>query len=202
MLLEISKLPWMSTDDHLTTCRHVDYSNEYNKKYKNHPLMKKFASDSMVKFLYGSNSQESTLSKGQNGDTYIMVRSRFKNCDLFDTADDDNKWDADGKFSSQEKNQIFRHFNAKQSLTREPILTLDNVKRVHSILMKNSIDADNKPTNGDFRIRACYSAGTWVAYPPPQCIENGLSHILNEFNNQICSDARTNINACSDKSFS
>ena len=85
MLLEIPKLPWMRTDDHLTTCRHVDYSNEYNKKYKNHPLnplMKEFASDSMVKFLYGSNSQEATLPKGQNGDTYIMVQSRFKNCDL------------------------------------------------------------------------------------------------------------------------
>ena len=62
--------------------------------------------------------------------------------------------------------------------------------------MKNSIDAGGKPiANGDCRTRACYSAGTWMAYPPPQCIENGLSHILNEFNNQICSDARAKINA-------
>ena len=54
----------------------------------------------------------------------------------------------------------------------EPILTMDKVKRVHSILMKNSVDANNKPiANGEFRTTACYSAGTWTAYLPPQCIK-------------------------------
>ena len=54
----------------------------------------------------------------------------------------------------------------------EPILTMDKVKRVHSILLKNSVDANNKPiANGEFRTTACYSAGTWSAYPPPQCIK-------------------------------
>ena len=156
--------------------------------------MKDFASDSMVKFLYGSNSQEGSLPKNLSGDTYITVRDFFKNCELF--ADDGNKWNADGKFSNQERNQIFRHFNAKQSLIGERVLTLDNVKRVHSILMKNSVDAANKPVvNGEFRTSACYSAGTWIAYPPPQCIEQGLNHILNEFNNQVSTDVGSKISA-------
>ena len=51
---KIPKLPWMSVDDHAAICRHVEFSNDYNKKYKNHPLITDFASDSMIKFLYGS----------------------------------------------------------------------------------------------------------------------------------------------------
>ena len=62
-----------------------------------------------------------------------MVRDNFRNCKLFSTVDE--KLNAEG--SNQERNQIFRHFNAKQSLMEEPFFTLDNVKRVHSILMKN-----------------------------------------------------------------
>ena len=190
---KIPKLSWMSVDDHAAICRHVEFSNDYNEKYKNHPLMKDFASDSMVKFLYGSNSLEGTLPKNQNDDTYIMVRDHFRNCEVFSTVDD--KWNADG--SNQERNQIFRHFNAKQNLIGEPVLTLDNVKRVHSILMKNSVDANNKPiANGEFRTTACYSAGTWTAYPPPQCIKRDLEAILNEFNTQVSTrSARSQINA-------
>jgi len=56
-------------------------------------------------------------------------------------------------------------------------------RRAHFILMENSIDTNNKPiVNGEFRTTACYSAGTWTAYPPPQCIERALEAILNEFN--------------------
>ena len=102
--------------------------------------------------------------QNRNDDTFIMVRDNFRNCKLFSAVDE--KWNADG--SNQERNQIFRHLNAKQSLMEEPILTLDNVKHVHSILMKNSVDANNKPiANGEFRTTACYSAGTWTAYSPP-----------------------------------
>ena len=36
-------------DDHAAICRHVEFSNDYNKKYKNHPLMTDFASDSRSK---------------------------------------------------------------------------------------------------------------------------------------------------------
>ena len=120
----------MSADDHMATCRHVDFSNEYNQNYRDHALMKDFASDSMVKFLYGSNSQEGTLPQKRDGDTHIMVRDHFKNCDLFDTAGSHCQWNSDGRFNNQEKNQIFRHFNAKQSLSGQSVLTLDNVKRV------------------------------------------------------------------------
>ena len=75
----------------------------------------------------------------------------------------DEKWNADG--SNQERNQNFRHFNAKQSLVGEP---------------------NNKPTaNGEFRTTACYSTGTWTAYSPPQCIKRGLEALLNEFNTQV-----------------
>lgn len=83
------------------------------------------------------------------------------------------------------------------TLSNESVLTLESVKRVHSFLMKNSADARDKPiTNGDFRTTACYSAGTWVAYPPPQCIKRGLETILDEFNTQVstCS-ARSEIDA-------
>ena len=183
--MKVPKLPWMTADDYLSTCRHVDFLFEYNNKYKDHILMRDFASDSMVKFLYGSNFQEGTLPKKRNGDTYIMIRNHFKDGSLFYTPDSD-KWNADGRFSNQEKNQIFRHFNAKQSLVGERILTLDNVKRVHSILMKNSVDGTSEPIiNGEFRTGACYSMGTWIAYPPPQCIQRGLETILDEFNKQI-----------------
>ena len=183
----------MSVDDHAAICRNVEFSNDYNKKYKNHPLMTDFASDSMIKFLYGSNSQEGILPKNRNDDTLIMVRDHFRNCKLFSTVDE--KWNADG--SNQERNQIFRLFNAKQSLVGEPFLTLDNVKLVHSILMKNSFDANNKPiANGEFRTTACYSAGTWITYPPPEWIKRGLEALLNEFNTQVSTrTARSKINA-------
>ena len=185
MNARIPKLPWMSTDDHMQTCRHVDFSNEYNRKYRDHALMKDFASDSMVKFLYGSNSQEGTLPQKRDGNTYIMVRDHFKNCNLFDTTSS-VKWNSDGRFFGQERNQIFRHFNAKQSLSGQSVLTLDNVKRAHFILMENSTDTHNKPiSNGEFRTTPCYSAGTWNSYPPPRCIKRGLENILNDFNTVI-----------------
>ena len=60
---KIQKLPWMNVDDHGAICRHVEFSNDYNKKYKNNPLMTDFAGDSMIKFLYGNNWQEGTLQK-------------------------------------------------------------------------------------------------------------------------------------------
>ena len=53
----------MNVDDHGAICRHVEFSNDYNKKYKNNPLMTDFAGDSMIKFLYGNNWQEGTLQK-------------------------------------------------------------------------------------------------------------------------------------------
>ena len=96
------------------------------------------------------------------------------------------KWNSDGRSFSEEKNQIFRHFNAKQSLSGQSVLTLDNVKRAHFILMENSIDTRNKPiSNGEFRTTSCYSAGTWISYPPPRCIKRGLENILNDFNTII-----------------
>ena len=81
----------------------------------------------------------------------------------------------------------------------EPILTMDKVKRVHSILMKNSVDANNKPiANGEFRTTACYSAGTWTAYLPPQCMEA----LLNEFKTQVSTgSARSKINAATNRFF-
>ena len=115
----------------------------------------------------------------------------FKEDGLFDVSDD-GKWNTDGRFSNQERAQIFRHFNAKQSLNTETILTLNNVKRVHSILMSNSVDKYNKPIlNGKFRTGASYSTGTRNPYPPSQCIERGLQHILKSFNKNasMCSSA-------------
>ena len=164
----------MSNNDYLSICKHVDFSNDYNIKFATHPLMKDFASDSMVSFLYGSNALEGTLPVKQDGDTFVLVRGRFKEDELFDVSDD-RKWNTDGRFSNQERAQIFRHFNVKQSLNTEASLTLDNVKHVHSILMNNSVDKCNKPIpNGKFKTGASYSAGTWNPYPLPQCIERGL----------------------------
>ena len=125
--------------------------------------MKDFASDNMVKILYGSNSQEGTLPKNLNGNTYVIVQNHLKNGDLFKTECDD-KWNADGRFSNQEGNQIFRHFNAKQILNRETNSTVDNVKRVHSILMENAVNANKPIDNGKFRKQACYTAGTQPAH--------------------------------------
>ena len=123
--------------------------------------MKDFASDSMVLFLYGSNALEGTLHhQAADGDISTLVQGRFKEDGLFDVSDD-KKWNTDGRFGNQEKAQIFRQFNAKQNLNTEASLTLDNVKRVHSILMSNSVDKYNKPIpNGKFRTSASYSAGT------------------------------------------
>ena len=158
---KIPKLPWISNNSYLLICKHVDYSNYYNTKFATHPLMKDFASDGMVSFLYGSNALEGTLPVKQDGDTFALVGDRFKEDGLFDVSDD-RKWNTDGRFSNQEKAQIFRHFNAKQSLNTETSLTLDNVKRVHLTLMNNSVDKYNKPIpNGKFRTGASYSAGTW-----------------------------------------
>ena len=181
----------MSNNDYLSICKHVDYSNDYNTKFATHPLMKDFASDGMVSFLYGSNALEGTLPVKQEGDTFALVWDCFKEDGLFDVSDD-RKWNTDGRFSNQEKAQIFRHFNAKQSLNTETSLTLDNVKRDHSILMSNSVDKCNKPIpNSKFRTGASYSAGTWNPYILPRCIERGLQHILNNFNKNasMCSSA-------------
>ena len=181
----------MSNNDYLSICKHVGFSNDYNTKFATHSLMKDFASDSMVSFLYGSNALEGTLPLKQDGDTFALVQGRIKEDELFDVSDD-RKWNTDGGFSNQERAQTFRHFNSKQSLNTETSLTLDNVKCVHSILMSNSVDKYNEPIlNGKFRTGASYSAGTWNPYPPPQCIERGLQHILNNFNKNtsMCSSA-------------
>ena len=149
---KILKLPWMSNNDYLSICKHVDFSNDYYTKFATYLLMKNFASDSMVSFLYRSNALEGTLPVKQDVDTFALVRGRFKEDGLFDVSDN-RKWNTDGRFSNQDRAQIFRHFNAKQSLNTETSLTLDNVKRVHSILMSNSVDKYNKPIlNGKFRI--------------------------------------------------
>ena len=120
----------MSNNDYLSICKHVDFSNDYNTKFATHTLTKDFASDSMVLFLYGSNALEGTLPVKQDGDTFALVQNRFKEDGVFDVSGD-IKWNTDGRFSNQEKAQIFRNFNAKQRLNTETNLTLDNVKRVH-----------------------------------------------------------------------
>ena len=38
---------------------------------------------------------------------------------------------------------------------------------------------------GKFRTEHCYSAGSWIPYPPPQCLERGLKFILKEFNENV-----------------
>ena len=86
---KIPKLPWMSNNDYLSICKHVDFSNDYNTKFATHPLMKDFASDSMVPFLYGSNALEGTLQcQDQDGKISTFVRGRFKEDGLFDVSDD------------------------------------------------------------------------------------------------------------------
>eukprot|EP00111_Clytia_hemisphaerica_P013603 TCONS_00039997-protein len=199
MNLNIPCLPWMDRNDHMLVCKHVEYSCDYNEKYKNHPYMQNFASDNMVKFLYGSNSQEGTLPKNRDGDTYTMVRYCFENHTNFNMTGGD-KWNSDGQYSNQEKNQIFRHFNAKQSLAGEKRLTIDNIKRAHFILMENSVDEHKNPiSNGEFRTTSSYSMGSWIAYPPYQCIERGLKKIIYSFNFQISEGSfKDKLNAVTD----
>ena len=86
----------------------MDFSNDYNTKFATHPLMKDFASNSMVLFLYGSNALEGTLPVKQDGDTFALVKGRFEEDGLFEVSDD-RKWNTDGRFSNQERAQIFRH---------------------------------------------------------------------------------------------
>lgn len=189
----------MNDDDYLSTHRHIDFSNQYNQKYKNHPLMNDFASDSMVMFLYGSNALEGTLPECKKGDTFPIVRESFKRGELFN-INSSRQWDSEGRLSCQERDQIFRHFNAKQALDIKSDLNLEIIKRVHFILMSNSTKAKKPVKNGEFRTGPCFSSGTWKVYPPHQCIEGGLSNILSTFNQKakVCSSPKEKIEAATE----
>ena len=60
--------------DHAAICRHIKFSNDYNKKIQELPADDGFYKRQHSKILYGSNSQEGTLPKNRNDDTLIMVQ--------------------------------------------------------------------------------------------------------------------------------
>ena len=73
-MMTLTKLAWMSDDEFRDMVESVPKFKEWSLKFSGHPLMKAFARDKAISYVFHSNKFENTLPLGvKHGDTYKML---------------------------------------------------------------------------------------------------------------------------------
>ena len=182
----IKRVYWMEDKEELDFInKHYLLFSHYNKKYSKHELMQDYKTESIIRFLYGSNKYEETMPKSKNGDTHEILRKAFRENDHNLQIEQDKMWNCDGVFNGQERVEMVRHLKAKLFISEKVKLVAQDVIDAHRILMEGAIKTDGTKINaGMIPQTNCYSAGTDHVYPPPHILENGIYKILQRYNDK------------------
>ena len=137
-MMTLTKLVWMNDDEFRDMVESVSKFKEWSREFSDHPLMKAFARDKAISYVFHSNKFENTLPPGvRHGDTYKMLSN-------LETADfPELTWNTDGNSSSSAANrtQLAQHLRAFNYLHSLKKLSLEGVLETHRMLMKGSVDS-------------------------------------------------------------
>lgn len=132
----------MNDDEFDDLVASVPKFDRWNAEFANHPMMKGFARDKAISFVFNSNRLENTLPAGlKHSNTYKLLK------DVGSYDDGVVSWNSDGDSTSDaaKRCQLVQHLKAHNHLMSLAELGPNDIMDTHRILMRGAISDCGKP---------------------------------------------------------